>query len=415
MKDFLLTIGNILNLKNLENLNEQQLKATILEHLRKKATFEKSLFELSEDFTYSTELAVKIFSSLARSIEKIYSEEDIYSFIFSFFDEFIKIVPAENISYMEKHPRRNCLVLKVASGKIKLKNFKKRIFSIENSLAGRVFKEEKFIYIPDIKKDKRFNSKLSHLPISSVLSVPVKIKNKVAGVINFSQSKTDAFDETTIFLFVTMAQFFSCLLTLFKYYRESLKYNKMLQKEIDNKTKEIQKINRKFYKLAITDPLTELYNRRFFFQRLEEEFARALRYGNNFCLVLFDLDNLKKVNDMFGHPEGDKLIKTFGKLVKSNKRKEDIIGRLGGDEFGCILIGATSEGAKKFAERIKEDIKEKYTKIPVTASASVGCLGRGVSFKFYRNYMEFYKIVDKLLLQAKRTKDTVLVLSTETK
>lgn len=412
MKDFLLDIGSILRLKNLKKLEEEELKKIILEKLRKKTLVEKTLFELSEDFASCSELAIKILSSVLRAYERVYYEKDIDRFISSFLKDLIKIIPAEEISYMEKHPTKECLVLKAASSEIK-KDFRRKIFRIQNSLAGRVFKDERFIYIPDVKSDEKFNSGLSSLPAGSVLSVPVKIKNKTAGVINFSHSKINAFDESCIFFFVTMVQFFSCLLTLIKLNIENQRTNKILQKEIEFKTKEIQKLYKKFYKLAITDPLTKIFNRRFFFQRLEEEFARSLRYGNSFCLVLFDIDNLKNINDMFGHPEGDRLIKMFAKILKNNIRKEDFISRLGGDEFGCVLIGTSAEGAKKFAERIKEDIKTKYKKMPVSTSASVGCIGKGTSFKFYKNYREFYRIVDKLLLDAKKTKDTVFVLSSE--
>jgi len=107
-----------------------------------------------------------------------------------------------------------------------------------------------------------------------------------------------------------------------------------------------------------------------------------------FCLTL---NGLKKVNDTFGHPEGDRLIKLFAKILKNNTRKEDIIARIGGDEFGCILIGASLQGAKKFAENIKESFKSKYKKITVSTSGAVGCMGTGLSFTFYKSYKEFFE------------------------
>ncbi len=91
------------------------------------------------------------------------------------------------------------------------------------------------------KKDERFDPKLSTLPIRSVLSVPVKIQNKTIGVINFSHPEANAFDEACIFFLVSMVQLFSAVITLFKFYNESLQFNETLQKEVNKKTLELQK------------------------------------------------------------------------------------------------------------------------------------------------------------------------------
>ncbi|GLI53071.1 sensor domain-containing diguanylate cyclase [Thermodesulfovibrio yellowstonii] len=414
MRDLLLKIGNVLELKNLEKFDDEQLSNLILQHITKRLILEKSLFQLSEDFSCGAELSIRIMSSINRIIDRVYNEKDIYNFISYCFDEFIKLLPAENISFMEKHPEWNWLILKVASGKIKLKDFKSKLFNINNTLAGEVFKEGNFIYVPDITKDKKYNSKLSTLvSIKSVLAVPVKIQNKIIGVINFSHPEVNAFDEFCIFFFVSMVQLFSAIITLFKLYHENSTFNEQLQKEVNRKTLELQKINKKLYKASITDSLTGIYNRRFFFQRLEEEYARTLRYGNSFCLILFDLDNLKKINDMFGHPEGDRLIKLFAKILKTNKRKEDIAARIGGDEFGCIFIGASLEGAKKTAERIKEELKNRYKKAPVSVSGALCCIGKGEFFKFYKNYKDFFKELDKVLFKAKKIRDTIEIIETK--
>lgn len=414
MRDLLLKIGNVLELKNLEKFDDEQLSNFILQHIKKRLVVEKSLFQLSEDFSCGAEISIRIMSSINRIIDRVYNEKDIYNFISYCFDEFIKLLPAENISFMEKHPEWDWLILKVASGKIKLKDFKSKLFNINNTLAGEAFKEGNFIYVPDITKDKTYNSKLpTSVLIKSVLAVPVKIQNKIIGVINFSHPEVNAFDEFCIFFFVSMVQLFSAIITLFKLYHENSTFNEQLQKEVNRKTLELQKINKKLYKASITDSLTGIYNRRFFFQRLEEEYARALRYGNSFCLILFDLDGLKKINDTFGHPEGDRLIKLFAKILKTNKRKEDIVARIGGDEFGCIFIGASLEGAKKIAEKIREEFKSKYKKTDVSVSGALCCIGKGEHFRFYKDYKTFFRELDKALFKAKKIRDTIEIIETK--
>lgn len=413
MRDFLISLAKTLNIKEIEKFDDEELKRSILNAIENKNILEKSMFELAEDFACSTELSVRIISTLNKIIDKIHQEKNLYKFISYCFDELIKLIPAENISFWEKHPIRDYLVLRAVSGKIKFSDIKPKRISIKESLAGLVLTEEKYIYIPDVTEDERYNPKFSYLPIKSVLSVPIRIKNEVSGVVNFSHPQPNAFDEFCIFSFISFVNLLSAVITLFEFYKQNISINRRLKKEVRKKTFELQKLNLLLYKETITDPLTKIHNRKYFLQRLQEEFSRSQRYANSFCLVLFDLDNLKTINDKFGHLEGDRLLRLFAKILSKNKRKEDLIGRVGGDEFGCILIATNPEGAKSFAERIKEKFKEEYKKYPVSVSAGVGCICPGIKFKYFKNYREFYNKVDKTLLKAKKTKDTVKMIETE--
>jgi diguanylate cyclase (GGDEF)-like protein len=108
---------------------------------------------------------------------------------------------------------------------------------------------------------------------------------------------------------------------------------------------------------SITDPLTELYNRRYFNLRLKEEFLKAKREGYPFAIMISDLDNFKKYVDKFGHPFGDIILKEVASVVKLSLRATDIICRFGGDEFAYILPFSTSLEAKVVAERIKKNVQ----------------------------------------------------------
>jgi len=107
-------------------------------------------------------------------------------------------------------------------------------------------------------------------------------------------------------------------------------------------------------KLAITDQLTGLYNHDFFYNRLNDEFNRAVRYDVPLSLIMVDLDNFKKVNDTYGHPVGDKVLREVAGLLKRAVRKTDSVARYGGEEFSVILPHTTLEGARDEAERIRE-------------------------------------------------------------
>ncbi len=409
MRQFLEEIAKKLKISDFEKTDDEALKILIKEFIEKKLSLEKNLFNIYEEISCNSEFSLRIIALVNLLIQKIYEEKykKLNDFIKFALDEFAKLLPIENISYMEKHARWNYLLLKVASGKIKYEDFKIKKFPINNSVAGEAFKLKKYIYIPNTLLDERFNKNLSALPIKSLLSIPLRDKDRIMGILNFSHAIEDAFTENSIYFLISLTNLFSTLINLFNFYQEKISFNAKLLKEVEKKTIEIHKANIKLYKTSITDPLTGLYNRRYFFQRLEEEFSRFIRYGNSFCLIILDLDRLKYINDKYGHLEGDRCLKLLAKILINMSRKEDICARIGGDEFACILIGSNLEGAISFSARVREDLKKLYKKERLTLSAGVGCLSKGEYFKFYKNHIEFFNKVDQALLKAKKTKDQV--------
>ncbi len=111
-------------------------------------------------------------------------------------------------------------------------------------------------------------------------------------------------------------------------------------------------------KLSITDPLTGLYNVRYFYMTLKTELQRAKRYGENFAVVVFDIDNFKAINDTYGHQAGDMILQEFGRTLLQKSRKADIVARYGGEEFVLILPKTSKKEALTVAERICESISE---------------------------------------------------------
>jgi diguanylate cyclase (GGDEF)-like protein len=137
------------------------------------------------------------------------------------------------------------------------------------------------------------------------------------------------------------------------------KYHTLLEKE---------RLEEEVRRLSITDELTGLYNHRHFFKTLEAELVRMKRQGTSLSLLMFDLDNFKQYNDLYGHLEGDRVLKKIGMIVKHCIRSNVDSGyRYGGDEFAILLIGATREQALHIAERIRSTIEEAgFEKITVS-------------------------------------------------
>ena len=116
----------------------------------------------------------------------------------------------------------------------------------------------------------------------------------------------------------------------------------------------VKKIN----DLATTDGLTGLYNHRVFQEKLDEVIARANRSQMRFSLALTDIDHFKKINDTYGHPIGDKVLKGLSALLKKMARETDIVARYGGEEFAIIMEGTDEKGALTFAERIRKEVEK---------------------------------------------------------
>ncbi len=125
-------------------------------------------------------------------------------------------------------------------------------------------------------------------------------------------------------------------------------------------------------KQAVTDPLTELFNRRFYEDAITREASRALRLNQPFSLISLDLDDLKQINDTYGHSAGDKAIETIARAIFENARSVDIASRIGGEEFTIILPGIDSKGAAAAAERIRTSIEAQEIEGVGQITASIG-------------------------------------------
>ena len=135
----------------------------------------------------------------------------------------------------------------------------------------------------------------------------------------------------------------------------------------DDRLKALMQEIERYRELSLTDPLTGLYNKRYFNSRLSEETARFKRYGHPFSLIFCDVDHFKQANDRFGHDFGDKVLCTIAALLSgqiqeinilSRLRKSDIVARYGGEEFVAILPGTQVDGARTAAEHARAAIEE---------------------------------------------------------
>jgi diguanylate cyclase (GGDEF)-like protein len=114
----------------------------------------------------------------------------------------------------------------------------------------------------------------------------------------------------------------------------------------------------------VTDPLTEVYNRRYLDGRLDEEVLRSKRYTLELSVLMLDIDHFKSVNDTYGHQAGDVTLSTLGSLIKDDLRELDVVARYGGEEFLVICTNTAIDGAALVAERLRKLIESRPIEIP---------------------------------------------------
>ena len=136
--------------------------------------------------------------------------------------------------------------------------------------------------------------------------------------------------------------------------------------------KDIEEKNKALNKLAITDKLTTLYNRRKLEELLQTELLRSERFNHPFALSIIDIDNFKAVNDTFGHQVGDQVLIQIAHLLKSSLRKTDFVGRYGGEEFIIICPETTLEDAQQLMENIRQKIEQHHFETIKNKTASFG-------------------------------------------
>ena len=163
----------------------------------------------------------------------------------------------------------------------------------------------------------------------------------------------------------------------------------------------VHEYNQKLEKLAERDPLTNLYNRRKFEESLNYELSRAERHGHAFSLVMIDLDNFKSINDTYGHPVGDMVLRELTDLLAAGLRRGDLLARLGGDEFALILPETSPEMGLQVANKLHRSLQEREFELPVGKVSVTGSFSMVSYPADGHTREEIYAAMDVVLYKAK--------------
>jgi diguanylate cyclase (GGDEF)-like protein/PAS domain S-box-containing protein len=170
--------------------------------------------------------------------------------------------------------------------------------------------------------------------------------------------------------------------------RHQVKGNLVILRDITSR----KRTEAKLHQLAVTDPLTGLYNRRYFFDIAEREFGRSLRGAHAFAVIIFDVDHFKNVNDTYGHIVGDQVLQNLTARCLQSLRSYDVMARYGGEEFIIMLPETDAAHACRVAERLRTTIAEtpfatRVGPANITISLGVASVGGG-------SEMTFDKLID---------------------
>ncbi|WP_320826565.1 diguanylate cyclase [Reinekea sp.] len=153
---------------------------------------------------------------------------------------------------------------------------------------------------------------------------------------------------------------------------------------------------------ASTDPLTGLFNRRYFTKQADKDFANSRRYKSELSLILFDIDNFKRFNDRYGHAVGDQVLQKIAHSAKAVIRNGDTLARFGGEEFVVLLPMTSIHAAEVFAERIREDIEQIVLAVAASPALNV-TISAGISSRVQQdsNVQELIERADTAMYKAK--------------
>ncbi|MDB4964514.1 MAG: diguanylate cyclase [Myxococcales bacterium] len=279
----------------------------------------------------------RFFAALAR-LNRALTAEDVYATTFEATREICEFDLAA-ITLFDKASKRHTVVSTVGDAPKGLSGLS---FGDNAGIAAMVVKNKHFLPAGGEVRDKDaliFTKKVRLEGMESLLVLPLICREEAVGSFAVAAKRARAFGKDKREMLTVIASHVAVKLT------NAQLYGRMEE-------------------MATTDGLTGLSNHRTFQERFAEMLARAERTGGKQALLLTDIDHFKKVNDNYGHPIGDVVLRGVAQVVRDCVRKVDLAARYGGEEFGIVLEGTDLAGARQLAERIRSEVEKQVFQSP---------------------------------------------------
>jgi diguanylate cyclase (GGDEF)-like protein len=207
-------------------------------------------------------------------------------------------------------------------------------------------------YCPDCSMDSAIRRTNENNPKGSLICIPIVVADTVYGVLTVYHPQNNFFNDTHERTLLLFSSFLGQILANYRHARTMEETIQNRTRQLEKALSEAQELKLRYHQLSIIDELTGLHNRRFFFPEAAAALSRAMRYGEDFCVLLLDLDHFKSINDTMGHSVGDEVLAGVAQLLQGETRYADILARFGGEEFVIALPHTNLSGAKIFAQRV---------------------------------------------------------------
>lgn len=253
------------------------------------------------------------------------------------------ILPCDAAGIVGRQDDRDVLIISVRAPVAEsfIRDMQSDLIGLYNQLSAEALDPQTM----DIQMEGAAQDENGPTGISSAFSVPILIGNTLRGMLMLASSRPNAYSEMDVCFLYHAAHQLSSLLSAMT----------------------------RVWHMAVRDPLTGLFNRRQFKDTLDRHVLEARQQGHSFSLMIIDLDNMKSINDIYGHAAGDRVLCEFAEIFRDAARGTDVIGRYGGDEFIILLPGVKAADAAAVGRRIMESIRHHRfavdrTQVKVTAS-----------------------------------------------
>jgi diguanylate cyclase (GGDEF)-like protein len=209
----------------------------------------------------------------------------------------------------------------------------------------------------------------------SIIAVPIFVENRIFGVLNVYHPHPYRFNEEHERLLTLFSKVLGQLIASNRYVHDMEHLIRGRTRELERALEDAREWKRHYEELCITDELTGLHNRRFFFPEGEAALARAIRYQQPLSVLIADLDQFKLINDVFGHAMGDRALQDVARVLQEETRAGDTLVRFGGEEFAFVLPSTDLTGARQLADRLRDRVTQLGWEVhgrSVSVSMSIG-------------------------------------------
>lgn len=237
------------------------------------------------------------------------------------------LVPEGQVAVLLVDEAKGCLTVRAARGYAEGVELLR--IPLGEGVTGRCAASGEVVLVPDVRLDPGYIPGVAGA--RSEIALPLKVEGRVIGTLNAESPTVDAYTEDDVRALSVIAQQAAVVIRAAQLHQEARR-------------------------LAVTDPLTGLHNRRYFVDKLEEHLRRARRYDRGLALILVDSDFLKSINDRHGHLLGDRALERLADAMRATLRETDELARIGGDEFAALLLEPDRDRALAVAERLRETV-----------------------------------------------------------